>query len=155
MSDRIGDPLRLTRRDRAALTLALECLRAKVGPFGDHAYYHVNNAAGALDLGRAVSDQLRDVILDMERDDAADWRLLRARIALALRAILRADAIERDDWWPRYEMRTRVVCAGCGDILPAYAHGEKTSAACPRTGRVETARNAIPLWEQAPATRER
>lgn len=148
----------MTRRDRAALALALECLR------GDGSL-PVVEMLRALDLGGRDAQWLKWAVEERGADGDTSFprghlgvRLLRARLAILLRAILRADAIEREDretGWAHDSTRTVVVCAGCGEPTN-YRHGERMTIlrdgrpdVCRRTGRLELARNAIPLWEQA------
>lgn len=80
----------MTRRDRAALLLAYECMRCP-----DAHDEHGDPAAGpmllALDLGGVVAWQLLAVRWYGE-PWAVEARLERARYALTMRALLRADA---------------------------------------------------------------
>lgn len=98
----------MTRRDRAAMTLALECLRAfrsgKRGrPVLAAAAVAVFRAADVLYRGDDAARALAYAVHDAEEDLTSDateagrihaLRLLRVRLALALRVLLR----ERGDF---------------------------------------------------------
>jgi len=128
--------VKLSRRDRAAMTLALECVReSRCG---------LNEASRALGIGDADSRFLREAM-------GHNWyghvdRVRRARLALALRVLLRADA---------GDFARRVVCPECGSRLPDhYKGGERivcdendVERSAFRTCRVR------PLWESAPEHR--
>jgi hypothetical protein len=161
---------RLSRRDRAALTLALEWARVTPGR-GDGPFVARETACEALAMGRTgtmrVASAVRaaSTVLMSEAAEAADRgdlsgseeryqvvlahsrRLLRARLALLLRAILRADA---GDFGPA---PTCVLCHGSGcsaDDANCIADG----GCCPHTfhggGSAVSARPRItPLWAQA------
>lgn len=156
MTDHIRDPLRLTRRDRAALVLAYEEVRGGSLRSAIEALKHHD--------GGDWPPYLPPVIVDAEAasDDAiphppasrawyaAHYRfhdVLRARLALALRAILRADA---GDYGVRSEC---VLCYGttCG---ANDANCISDGGCCPCHGALTNGR-ITPLWEQAPATGER
>lgn len=144
----------MTRRDRAALVLALECVRgSKVGG--------VAMAIDALCF-TDCDPYLPPVLVDAEAkmDDAIEYApaspewyrahyhardILRARLALLLRAILRADAGDCG----------KARCSGCRRVTRSstvIAIG--WCSCCERDAR--WSRLPIrPLWEQAPATRER
>jgi hypothetical protein len=85
----------LARRDRAAMTLALECVRlfprAGICDYGECA---VEMAVEALDLG--TSEQIDDIRGALPRFNRGglrgDCRVMRARLALLLRALLRSGA---------------------------------------------------------------
>lgn len=78
----------LSRRDRAACALGYECLRA-----GD-----LTDAMYALDVGGPFTATLVDATNNAEMRGATR-PILRARLALALRALLRADAGDMGAWW--------------------------------------------------------
>jgi hypothetical protein len=109
--------LPLSRRDRAAMVLAYECIR---------------------DPRRRRPGSIEQVAIDALPEDmraawevsrftgpgvygGRSWRLLRARLALALRALLRADAGEDgrvcwtcDGWRWVIVGRERELCPACG-----------------------------------------
>ena len=156
----VADPLRLSRRDRAALTLALECLRAECPSRGDRsAWDYLDDARNVLGIGsyaEGMAGAVHDALYA-----AGPWRsarLLRARLALLLRALLRADALERESeelgLSCAWTLRWCAVCDGCGESLPNYAIGEPVNV-CPKRGGHPVARRARPLWESAPKTRAR
>lgn len=113
----------LSRRDRAAVVLALECLRLHV--LADEAGDALDSAEAALGLpwwapaDRKPNDALQairrtraglpcgDVIPDIYVP-APSPRLLRARLALYLRALLRADANDLGT--------TGMICKLCGAV---------------------------------------
>lgn len=124
----------LTRRDRCAMALALECVR------GDNGVAAFMRARRALALGGfgSTSAQVYDAFSDAIALGA--WRLLRARLALLLRAMLRADA---GDFGP-------CVCRDCGH---AYRPGpwERCEAGTERWhGCRGVHRRITPAWERAP-----
>lgn len=129
----------LTRRDRAAMVLALECLRA------DSAF------AEALRYGDEQGFALWACVMGVTyAPEPVGSRLLRARLALYLRALLRADEYERSDHGWNFStppVRT-VVCDRCAQALPFYEVGDAVNA-CPMDGKPSRARYAIPLWELA------
>jgi hypothetical protein len=95
----------LSRRDRAAIAIALECLRfAKWEP--DVA---VADAYGILVAGERVAKATRDAVFGAWGIDGRGWRLLRARLALYLRALLRAD---RGDYGPTEWLGCSCSCDG-------------------------------------------
>src|SRR5688500_17525169 len=109
----------LSRRDRAACSLALECLRLHTSR--EEADDAIESAQQALSLPlwedadrmpnviRQPLLRVRNASFDVLGGDRFD-RLLRARLALYLRALLRADA---DDCGV-----ARTTC--CGRHLPAH-----------------------------------
>jgi hypothetical protein len=110
--------LPLSRRDRAAMELGLESLRLAVSRRVDA--YSVDEcgvewAREALQLGWLVSSRLRQAAWTSSvRVGAA--RLLRARLALALRVLLRVD---RGDYGPVEWSGCRCNCDGdAGGWLP-------------------------------------
>lgn len=138
---------RLTRRERAAMRLALEVLRFDVRYRGSprcalEAETDVHEAVAALRFGgvdEGVSAAVRTV-----NCDALTAALVRARLALYLRARLRADRGDFGRWW--------VVDAPGEDEPLMYArHGDAEITAGLTGGTVH---RAVPLWEQAPAHEE-
>jgi hypothetical protein len=136
----------MTRRDRAALSLALEVLRAEYGSAGLAAdvLERGDDAAGA--LGEAVEGQRN---LDHHYrccgggpvSSASARRLLRARLALVLRAMLRADA---GDYGPR-------MCRDCGGPYPRGVWEPCRAGTEHWHGCRGVAAAYTPLWELAPA----
>jgi hypothetical protein len=124
------DRAALGRRDRAVVTLALECLRRSRSESSLRQAYSVTT----------VSDGLPFVAGYVARGSGAPWRLLRARLALYLRAVLRADRGDFGEW----------RCDECGvqcyeDSRYCYREGDG-SRALP----MEPTRRITPLWELAP-----
>lgn len=115
----------------------------------------VDFACDALDLGSAGADDLRAALPWTRRGDfhGVNTRLLRARLALYLRAVLRADERERsDDGWNFATLPVRtVVCDRCAQVLPFYEVGDVVNV-CPADGKPARARYARPLWELAPSS---
>lgn len=137
----------LSRRDRLAAALALDCLRSDDG----------------IHAAEALSASLRDgpfmwpyLIWDSWERALADgdafavkrygsWRLLRARLALLLRATLRADAVDF----------SRRRCASCGsrytiaepddDGLPSFWCGRERRWQSDGPGVWD--RRITPLWQ--------
>jgi hypothetical protein len=161
----------VTRRDRAALVLALEWARTVPGR-GGGPLIAVNEAQEILMSGR---DACREIALSLARarsafvvamadsgactivggDDARYWhvlrlnrRLLRARLALLIRALLRADAGD-------FGRVTGRVCERCGKFLPRqpppnqhlYAGGHCSGLPF----STFSSRRIAPLWERARA----
>ena len=131
----------LSRRDRAAMSLALECLREWARPV--MACAAVRAAAEVLfeggDCANAIVCSLPEIPMYQRS------RLLRARLALYLRAMLRAD---RGDFGPYACPR-----CGCDDYEPT------SGGRCPdcRAHNVRVylaARRITPLWEREAADRE-
>lgn len=122
----------MTRRDRAALALAYECLRRQRGR---SVYPHEEALITAINALSCADDERLWLLVD-ERFTASTGhhatRLLRARLALLLRVLLRAAdddvfSIEcpacrhrgehgRMVAWPfhRWKGKTHLLC-GCGD----------------------------------------
>ena len=142
----VADPWRLTRRDRAACALALECLRV-----GDS----LRRARDRRAAGR-VDDAVRTMCVGgtIPRQMCPGWsasrlfphaplpsaRLLCARLALLLRAVLRADVGDYGDYGVmRYAPDALAYLCLSGDEMAA--HG-------PFVGPKFTSR-ITPLWEQA------
>jgi len=117
--------VKLSRRDRAAMTLALECVReSRCG---------LNEASRALGIGDADSRFLREAM-------GHNWyghvdRVRRARLALALRVLLRCDR-GRDD---------------LGDFGPIAWNAWDSDG--PVDERDFTRLPVRPLWEMAPEHR--
>lgn len=141
--DVLAGTARLSRRDRAALTLAREWVASR--PFA---------AFDALGLGDAVGRELYDVY------NHVSGRKADARLALLLRLVLRCDQQRQsDEDWTTPEpaggspWRTPVSCSRCGELLTrAYELGQRVlQGPCADALVVR----ALPLWEQAPATRAR
>lgn len=144
----------LSRRDRAALALALECLRGGEWMAPDH-------LASAGVVSQRLFEAWWEAAWEAESrggEGGPEWdrvtqRLLRARLALALRVLLRADAWDygRRWWhcsaecgagdltrWPPPESAPCVHCdEGAIDGPGVYVHAE-----------YEPIR---PMWERAPA----
>lgn len=147
--DVIAGTARLSRRDRAALTLALECVRRSHGGYwGARSLLYI----GA-DYTRCVS---RDVLDAMPT--TGNIRAARARLALMLRLVLRCDAWTRadEDWGdfppgvsPWFTPR---MCSRCGHRLSQYEIGEVVVSGACCGARIE---RVVPLWERAPARRAR
>lgn len=156
----------LSRRDVAAMRLALECLRWHPLPDDDEAAEAIDSAADALRLPRWWFDgHARGVARELPYDLDVPPRILRARLALALRVLLRADA--GDFGWPGYEKCDGFEvheCRSCGVrweayFSPAYHHGlarkaqydEMRAHEEQRGHTVAKTRRVRPLWERAPA----
>lgn len=155
----------LNRRDRAALVLAYEWCRASFRWTRDshrkHREEDAQFAAGlateALDLG---GDAGEDIVAGTVKRNGGETlrissRLLRARLALYLRALLRADA---GDFGPLRSYSIRYDCGVCGANItgsgdaPCWNCGDDKTA--PKRKRTIYGRTRItPLWQLAPATR--
>jgi hypothetical protein len=88
----VGDPVRLSRRDRAACRMAYECLRQITRR--DLALHALDNARQVLYRGDETAEAIADgpwTVHDVF-DYRDDPRRLRGLMATLLRAILRADA---------------------------------------------------------------
>jgi hypothetical protein len=150
----------VTRRDRMALALALGWLRASLGRSreshrkmrDEDAVFLVEMAGDALDLGGDVCDDVRAACTTTRAGrPIKPTRMLRARMAILLRAILRADAIASWDSWSSVpDPRMHCVCTGCGAVTGGYENGQRMVDAdvCPVSGKTESARWPVPLWEQ-------
>lgn len=142
----------LTRRDRAALTLALECLRDNDRGYAtmvcvrqameimEHGSYPLHR-----DLGRYVAVGYKAA----HGGGGVSPRILRARLALALRVLLRADI---DDCY-----LSEWICMDCG----SGNHSQNFNAPlgccichdCGGESIVERPHHRItPLWEMAPSS---
>lgn len=140
-----------TRMDRHALVLAYEWLRSSSGRFTRESYkkylesdsvYRVEMAMDALALGHSFCDGLRDVLTDRRGYVLRPARRTRARLALAIRAILRAD---RGDCG-------RARCSGCTCVTRYNAVIASGWCSCCEE-RAEWRRDRItPLWERARRT---
>lgn len=133
---------RLSRRDRAAMVLALECIRARHG---------LNRAMRALEMGPPHGTSVT-VVFRIEDAQCVAYppsdRILRARLALTLRVLLRVDA---GDFGPRAR------CAACGSASVTRspkAHAPWCYGACSKRTRYGS-RRYRPLWEHAAATGDR
>lgn len=155
----LPDPTRLSRRDRAALTLALECLRTVGIEHGDRdARDATSDATGVIACVEYAAPVSRAALHALERCSWRNVRMIRARFALLLRAVLRADDADRKAATlglpAAILMRWHAACDGCGESLPNYAIGDLVNV-CPKRGGHPVARQARPLWEHAPQTRPR
>ena len=139
-------PRRLTRRERAAGELALAVLRrgaAKRGlsPEG-HARADVGLAYGAINIG-GMGNMRRAL------DASPLGRMLRARLALLLRARLRAD---RGDCGPTWQIECE-TCGGAGvvwDWVGTYEAGGWQARRCIACGGPRAlTRRITPLWQRA------
>src|SRR5262245_37005234 len=124
----IAAPTRLSRRDRAAMVAALECLRYYSLSDEAEADSALIDALVALELPswsetKPLWHSVNEVYTSVDVFKLAACRLLRARLALYLRAKLRADAGKwpeapflqcrrcgRDAGWPEY---SQMVCTPC------------------------------------------
>lgn len=143
---RVIFPLRLSRRDRRVYECALSAARVYVA-----------------NVDQCTRDPLIDVhaVITVHINGERlylDTRVERVRWALLLRAVLRADAYEREAVElgvpASILMRWHPVCDGCGEPVPNYAIGDPVNI-CPKRGGHPVARQARPLWEHAPKTRAR
>lgn len=152
----------LTRRDRAAMVLALEWVRVTRdrggGPFvaveqALDLLWHGRETARAVERSGRVSKPRaeEDGDLDLRR------RLLRARLALYLRAVLRANRVDADgnadpDYGPHRDVAGMLGhCERCGWTQGA---GEVDNGN-PNCHGMGTTRRIRPLWDRAPKTRAR
>jgi hypothetical protein len=143
MADRM-----LSRRDRAACALALECLRQMRADLSRNPAVGValGSAHVALDApavsGRSVENISTALAVSVYRMPA---RLLRARLALYLRALLRADVGDLGPLW----------CNTCGWLgAGTYMAGDRCGS-CRRYAHGPIGeygpRRITPLWERAKA----
>jgi hypothetical protein len=133
----------MTGTERAALRLALGVLRLAVllHPRTDYAYTSISNAdLAAWAIGRNPVTAAACCAAELAAR-AHDQRRVRARLALYLRAVLRADAGDRGLWWVR-RLNSWLY-------PPDY---EERSAHWYAQGR-ETYRLARPLWLDAPRSK--
>jgi len=142
----INDPIRLTRRDRAALALALHAVRDTREDVPHVSFSH------AMEVLRAGTPHHAAWQLEELASGAAyqaglhamrQHRVKRARAALLIRALLRADAGDFGPW-------TFTPAA----ITYLGLTGEAMIAAGRFAGRAEW-RRYKPLWESAPPMRAR
>jgi hypothetical protein len=145
----------MTRRDRAAMQLALELVRKPHTLYGrDGAWYALDEAMDALRLGsvRVQPWCLRPYIdrsWDFETDEI---RLVRARLYLALRVLLRADGDGM-----RAPRLGRWLCPDCGRrsyfrlCQPCGLLDSEEDYSDTRRRFEGMTRCITPLWEKAPA----
>jgi hypothetical protein len=123
----------ITRRDRAACVLALICARSSAEDARDALGHGGAIASAILAARHPVPLGWTD---DIHTAECAawlrEWRIYRARLALYLRALLRADAGDCGPWTFKI-VPTRSVL-----------HADR---------RVRDHRRIRPLWEQAPPCR--
>jgi hypothetical protein len=125
------------------MQLALECLRLYPrAAHRDDAFIAIDMAADALGLGTGICDDIRDASTAARRGNGftARPRIVRARLALALRVLLRADAgdfgaLECDCGEPR-------------ETLTYVGHSMAWCNEC-RTW-TDLVAPVRPLWESAP-----
>lgn len=156
----------VTGTERAALRLALGVLRS--GHHGQ-AFDRARNALAVSGATAGLALQVRDAFIS---EPFPEVRILRARLALYIRAVLRAEAgweqMEHsgrcEDWsktgaWRCYQRVAcdwPVVCSGCGEPLgffSGYEAGEAIAKPCPVTQEAAVARYPHPLWLDAPEHR--
>jgi hypothetical protein len=153
----VGDPLRLSRRDRKALELAYDWLLASLGRNRSGVRKHrvsdaawtIEMAMDTMDLGGDVCDEIRHAMRG-NRGNVLRYppRLLRVRAALLLRAILRADA---GDYGPCEAWR----CVAClstrqtlnADSVPWFFTCDDCGT---RGGEWLAPPKWAPLWAMAP-----
>lgn len=146
----------MTRRERAAMVLALEVLRfdtAYQGHCDDEATTDVHAACAAMRegaRGRQSSRRLYaivDAAIGVARTAYAadEGRLLRARLAFYLRARLRAEGREEVGFG-----RWACVDCGSGDLRHPWIEPGPRCRSCGGDGIDYTCR-ITPLWQQAPA----
>lgn len=134
----------LRRRDRAAMVLALECLRWY--PRGPEASDALRDASDALRLPMwevgprtAIGAELYEAVRQTWQDDRS-CRLLRARLALLLRVLLRVDAGD-------YGGSRPAECHACGGAITVFGDGAPCDV-CGGLGDLRTS-HIRPLWEAA------
>lgn len=152
----------MTRRDRCAMALALECLRGR-----GTALSCLDDALGALYRGDTAAMRLMDDVEQACRHGVESWAHVRARLALALRTLLR---VEAGDYGPREPW---LQCARCWRIerdLNSEAARQGVCVPYPRNGAPDCPGNSHapacllpmhwppppyrrvhPLWLSAPA----
>lgn len=131
----------MTRRDRLALQLALTHLRDADTDHG------LTWAYCALTCGGELSETITAALDAVTRArDPVDNRLLRARLALLLRVLLRAEEEESSATnggaGVGCEWTTCVACGGCGE-LP-----ERSCFPCKGHGLISHPVRVVPLWQQ-------
>jgi hypothetical protein len=108
----------------------------------------------ALALGDKVAPDLWlsaiDALRFMEKGPRRP-RLARARLAIALRVLLRADAMEPDGAPGGYEWRTCGRCYGAGEV--ALVEHDDTCPRCDGMGLLPSPICVRPLWLDAPPHR--
>jgi hypothetical protein len=158
----VGDPMRLSRRDRKAIDLAGDWLRASFSRSreshrkqrdGD-AVFRLEMAFDALDLGGDVADDLIASFTTRGGHALPRTRTLRARLALLLRALLRADSGDFGRTW------TDLVCSHCGRrevwdkastmvCTPLYPRVKGACLGILEPRRSDRIRRYTALWERA------
>lgn len=133
----------LSRRDRAALVLAYECVRASVVRFRS---VHRGHAIWALRIGVETLPILDAFTAALRAED--DTRLVTARLALLLRVLLRAAEEEAllDHGGPGVGMEW-TVCLRC-DGTAAHPEG-RSCYECRGVGLIAYPLRYTPLWEHA------
>jgi hypothetical protein len=141
----------LSRRDRAAMLLALEGIRHDVrwmyGVAGTGVPLEVL-AYGPGDLYAAVMDAR---VLLLAKDWRTATRLLRARLALALRVLLRASGTEESGAPGGYAIDACETCGGYG-LRPGW-YDDVDCVTCDGCGTREVPIRVRALWEMAPPHR--
>ncbi len=122
----VGNPIRLTRRDRRVYAVALGAVRAHIASVDQWTPHPVLDVHASL-IVHVGRERLR-----------LDSRVARARWALFLRALLRAD---EGDYGPQ-----PVACRPCWGEGDGY--GPSGCPSCYGTG--EASVRVTPLWELAP-----
>jgi hypothetical protein len=128
--------MKLTRRDRAAMQLALEVLR-------NHRRFPAVGLGQAADVLGYGPPRLEEWAAPARWSNRSprSARLLRARLALYLRAVLRADAGHYVEW----------RCSVCGEEAYASARFCYRDGDGPNAIPMEPHRRITPLWERAAA----
>lgn len=134
--------LKLSRRDRAACVLAYEILRdlRGSGPVWG-AIADVKTVLDGAQCGLDFLERLYQIIDAHEPVDLTNPRLLRARLALYLRALLRAAAGDCGPW----------RCRTCGRFLPRHHFEGAARHRCLADGG-RYWRPVHPLWGDARPT---
>jgi hypothetical protein len=154
-----------SRRDIAAMTLALHVLRDSVDTDGESGAWWrarlaeagIRSALKALGMGTDVALE-GAVAVWMGPRPAKHTRILRARLALYLRAVLRmeaAEAWEASDWTGTPPPSWTMVCDQCGSIR--LGRDEEPGLCRPNQAApyVQAAwRHPRPLWLDAPPHKE-
>ena len=129
----------LSRRDRAACVLALECLRLVTSREWDDTYNAISEAFDVLAKGGPFCATFYPEVHYAKR--RTEPRRLRARICLYLRALLRAD---RGDFGP-------LRCRSCRAPSPSYICSRRYFGdERPHTVRRQ---RITPIWYLAPSVR--
>jgi len=130
----------MTRRDRAALRLAYEALRDR------SEVMRLHSARTALWNGSdgGLPQRIAAVIDGIRLEGIRHRRVVRARLALALRVLLRAEA---------GDFGVHVVCPCCGDRLPDDCEGGEGimcfKSDSPAVQLAEVRSRYVPAWEVA------